>query len=106
LLMTGLVLLTALVTAVGTLLRRGLVLAISLILSTVTVLAFIGNIGNALNSECQGTLVEGGSCISGIVGRGTSGLNIVTWGFDPGFYTFIASSILVLGTLVLHRYKQ
>jgi hypothetical protein len=105
-LMTGLVLLTTLATAIGALLRRGLVLAISLILSTITVLAFIGDVGNALSSECQGTLVESGSCISGLVGQGASGLNIVTWGFEAGFYTFIASTILLIGTLALQTSKR
>ncbi len=105
-LMTGLVLLTSIITAIGAILSRQFVLTISFILSIITVLAFLGDVANAVNGECVQTLVEGASCISGLVGQGTSGLNIVTWGFQAGFYTFIASTILLLGTLVLQAVKS
>jgi hypothetical protein len=81
-------------------------LTISLILSTVTILAFLGDVRNALDTECQRTLVEGGSCISGLVGQGASGLNVVTCGFQAGFYTFTPSTVLLLGTLVLQANKS
>jgi hypothetical protein len=102
-LMTGLVLLTALATAIGAILRRQIILTISLILSTVTILAFLGDVGNALNTECQHTFVGPASCISGLVGQGVSGLYMVTWGFQSGFYTFTASTILLLGTIALQE---
>src|SRR6266699_3266591 len=105
-LMTGLVLLTSLITAIGAILRRQFILTISLIFSVITVLAFLGDVANAVNGECARTLVEGASCISGLAGQGTSGLNIITWGFQAGFYTFIASTILLLGTLVLQVVKS
>ena len=105
-LMTGLVLLTSLITAIGAILRRQFILTISLIFSIITVLAFLGDVANAVNGECAQTLVEGASCISGLVGQGPSGLNIVTWGFQAGFFTFIASIILLLGTLVLQAVKS
>ena len=105
-LMTGLVLLTSLITAIGAILRRQFVLTISFILSIITVLAFLGDVANAVNGECAQTLVEGASCISGLVGQGPSGLNIVTWGFQAGFFTFIASIILLLGTLILQAVKS
>jgi hypothetical protein len=105
-LMTGLVLLTSVVTAIGAILRRRLILLISLILSIVAVLEFLGDVANAVNSECARTLVMGASCISGLVGQGSSGLSIVTWGFQAGFYTFIASTILLFGTLVLQEVKS
>jgi hypothetical protein len=99
--MTGLVLLTSFTAAVGAILRRQIILTISLILSIIVVLAFLGDVANAVNDECAHTLVEGASCISGFVGQGSSGLNTITWGFQAGFYTFIASTILLFGTLVL-----
>jgi len=105
-LMTGLVLLTSLITAIGAILRRQFMLTISLMFSIITVLSFLGDVANAVNGECVQTLVEGASCISGFVGQGTSGLNIVTWGFQAGFYTFMASTILLLGTLVLQAVKS
>ncbi len=105
-LMTGLVLLTSLIIAIGAILRRQFILTISLIFSIITVLAFLGDVANAVNGECAQTLVEGASCISGLVGQGSSGLNIITWGFQAGFYTFIASTILLLGTLVLQVVKS
>ena len=105
-LMTGLVLLTSLITAIGAILRRQFILTISLIFSIITVLAFLGDVANAVNGECAHTLVEGASCIFGLVGQGSSGLNIVTWGFQAGFYMFIASTILLLGTLVLQVVKS
>ena len=105
-LMTGLVLLTSLITVIGAILRPQFILTISLIFSIITVLAFLGDVANAVNGECAQTLVEGASCISGLVGQGPSGLNIVTWGFQAGFFTFIASIILLLGTLVLQAVKS
>jgi hypothetical protein len=105
-LMTGLVLLTSLITVIGSIFRRQFILTISLIFSIITVLAFLGDVANAVNGECARTLVEGASCISGLVGQGISGLNIVTWEFQTGFYTFIASTILLLGTLVLQVVKS
>jgi len=105
-LMTGLVLLTSLIIAIGAILRRQFILTISLIFSIITVLAFLGDVANAVNGECAQTLVEGASCISGLVGQGPSGLNIVTWGFQAGFYAFITSTILLLGTLVLQAVKS
>jgi len=106
LLMTGLVLVSALATALGAILRRRIILTISLILSTVTILAFLGDVGNALDTECQRTFVAPASCISGLIGQGPSGLNTVTWGFQAGFYTFTASTILLLlGTLALSSKK-
>ena len=50
-------------------------------------------------------LGDGTSCISGFVGQGISGVGIVTWGFQAGFYTFIASTILLIGTLALQTNK-
>lgn len=105
-LMTGLVFLTSLITAIGAIPRRQLILTISLILSIITVLAILGDVANAVNGECAHTLVEGASCVSGLVGQGSSGVNTVTWGFQVGFYTFIASTILLLGTLVLQAAKS
>ncbi len=105
-LLSGLVLLTALITAIGAILRRQLILTISLILSIITVLSFLGDVANAVDGQCAHTLVGGASCISGLVGQGASGLNTVTWGFQAGFYTFIASTILLLGTLLLQAGKS
>lgn len=105
--MTGLVLLTALTTAIGAGFRRRLILTISLIVSAITVLSFLVDVGNALTIECQRTLVGGGSCISGLVGQGASGLNTITWGFEVGFYAFIVSAVLLLvGTLALQWSKS
>jgi hypothetical protein len=104
--MTGLVLLTALTTAIGAGLRRRLIMTISLILSAITALAFLDDVGNALTMECERTFVNGGSCMSGLVGQGASGLNTIMWGFEAGFYTFIASSVILLETLALQWSKS
>ncbi len=104
--MTGLVLLTSVITAIGAILKRKLILTIALILSSITVLAFLQDVANAVNGECANTLVNGGACISGFAGQGPSGLNIVTWGFQAGIYTFIASTVILLGTLVLQAGKS
>ena len=106
--MTALLLLTGLATIIGAILKRAIILAISVILSVITVLSFLWDVGSAMSGECAHTLVEGGSCISGLVGHGTGtgGLDIVTWGFQAGFYTFIASTILLIGTLALQIGKS
>src|SRR5712664_2223307 len=98
-LMTGLVLLTSLTTAIGAILRRQLILTVSLIISIITILAFLGDVANAVSGECANTDVGGASCISSLVGQGGSGVSIVTWGFQAGFYAFIASTILLLEAL-------
>ena len=103
--MTALLLLTALATITGAVLKRGTILTAALTLSIITVLSFLGDVASAVNSECESTLVLGGSCISGLVGQGTSGLNIVTWGFQSGFYIFTASTILLFVTLAIQLGK-
>src|SRR4029077_5527362 len=65
-LMTGLVLLTAIITAIGAGLRRRLIMTISLILSATTALAFLGDVANALASECENNYAAPASCISGL----------------------------------------
>ncbi len=101
--MTGLVIMTALATALASLLRRALVLTTSLVISVIAILAFLGDVGSALSNECANTGTPA-PCISGLVGQGISGYNsldVVSWGFQAGFYTFIASVILLLGTLAI-----
>jgi len=100
-LMTSLVLLTAIITAIGAGLRRRLIMSISLVLSAITVLAFIGDVVNALTYDCANNFAQSASCISGLVGQGASGLDTITWGFEAGFYTFIASAVLLIGALAL-----
>jgi hypothetical protein len=105
--MTGLVLLASLSTIIGTLLKRTLILTTSLTLSIITVVSFFADVGNAVGNECTGAgLPQDYSCINTIVGQGSSGASLMTWGFQAGFYTFIGSTTLLLGTLVLQRNKQ
>ena len=102
--MTALLRLTGVTTIIGAVLKKALILKTSLILSVITILSFLGDVGSAVSGQCAG--VGGVSCISGLVGQGTSGLNVVTWGFQAGFYAFIASTILLLGTLALQTSKS
>ena len=103
-LILSLVVLTSLLTVLGSYTRRWPLLTAALLASAVTDLTFIADIEMALNSECQGTLVAPASCISGLVGSGISGSGyVVTWGFKTGFYLFIASGLLILATLMLQR---
>ncbi len=102
--MTGLILLTAASAAMGAMFRRSLVLATSLILSVITVLAFLWDVGSAVSNECNG-FSSSGTCISGLFGQGFSGSDVITWGFQAGFYTFIGSAIILLGTLALQTSK-
>src|SRR5205807_770040 len=102
--MVSLIVLTSLLAVVGSYLKRWPLLAIALLSSVATDLSFIADIGYALDSECRGTLVEGASCISGLVGSGTAGSGfIVTWGFKSGFYLFVASGVLILVALALQK---
>lgn len=105
-LMTGLVLVTALSTALGTILKRLPILVISVIISLTTVLAFLIDVGIALARECDQVGGLTVPCISGFIGEGASGSNLVTWGFQAGFYTFIASSMLVLIAIAIQRMNR
>jgi len=105
--MTSLVVLTSLLTAVGSYVKRWPLLTIAVLSSVATDLFFIANVGIALDSECQATDVAPASCISGLVGLGrTSQGSIITWGFKTGFYVFVASGVLLLAALALQRAKS
>ncbi len=105
-LMTSAVVLTSLVTAVGSYVKRWPVLTLALIFSVATDLFFLADVGYALGSECPGIpFVEPPSCISGFVGSGISqgSGTIVVWGFKAGFYVFLASGVLILAALALRN---
>ena len=105
--MTGLIILTTLATIVSASLKRLSLLVLSLVLSIVTVLSFLGAVSIALSSECPNPAFLGGnSCMSGFVGQGAFGSNTILWGFQAGFYVFLASTILLFGTLALARTRQ
>lgn len=104
--MIGLAVLTAVGTIIGASLKRASLLALSLVVSIITILSFLADVGSALYTECAQTSVSGGSCISGLIGQGSSGSDTILWGFQTGFYIFLASATLLLGTLALARTKR
>ncbi len=105
--MTSIVVVTSLLTAVGSYAKRWPLLTVALLSSVATDLFFIAIVGLALDSECQATQVAPASCISGLVGLGTNGQgSVVTWGFNTGFYVFVVSGVLILAALVLQRNRS
>jgi len=100
----SLVVLTVVLTGLGSFLKRQPLLLAALLSSVVTDLSFIADVGNALSYECAGSNLSA-SCISGLVGSATipSSGSIVTWGFKAGFYGFLASGILILAALAIQR---
>ena len=105
--MTILVVLTGLSTAIGAVFKKTLMLKISLLVSVIAILAFLLDVIVAVSGSCDNFTIEPGtSCISGLVGQGASGVDVVTWGFQAGFYTFVVSTILLIGTLALQTSKS
>jgi hypothetical protein len=96
---TSLVILTSVLTSAGSYLKRRPILAIALVSSLVTGLLFVADIVYALSVACTQTLVAPPPCISGLVGQGYDGTRYVSWGFQIGFYSFVASGILLLAAL-------
>jgi hypothetical protein len=100
----GLVVLSILLAGVAASWKRGAALLIALVLSFVTDLVFLADIGQAIDASCQQTVGNGASCISGLVGSSSGGVgSTVTWGFESGFYVFVGSGVLLLIALVLQR---
>jgi hypothetical protein len=105
--LTSLVVVSTVLAAFGGLLKRSPVVAVALGSSLVTDLVFFSEVGDAVARNCLQTLLPSGvSCISGLVGSGTTGTDYVTWGFKSGFYLFAASGLLVLGALVLLEWNK
>ena len=106
--MTTAVVLTSLLTAVGSNVKRWPLLTVALLSSVATDFFFIADLDIALGNQCRGPLPLGGTtCISGFVGLGNTGSgSIITWGFKTGFYVFVASGILTLAALGLWQSKS
>ncbi len=103
---TSLVILTSLLTGVGSYLKRRPIVTVALLSSLVTDLLFVADIAYALSMECAQTYVAPPSCISGLVGQGYYGTQYASWGFQAGFYSFVASGILLLAALELPRWNE
>lgn len=100
----GLVVLSILLAGVAASWKRAATLLIALIVSFVTDLVFLADIGQAIDASCQQTAGAGASCISGLVGSGSAGVGSnITWGFQSGFYVFVGSGIILLVALALQR---
>jgi len=100
------VVLTVVLAALGSLLKRWPILAAATLSSVLTDLIFMADVGNAVYHECDRINVNGASCISGLVGQGTTGSNHVAWGLKSGFYVFVASGVLILITLALLQWNK
>jgi hypothetical protein len=92
---------TAALVVLGSLLKRWPIFAAALISSALTDLYFTAEVVDAVGHNCDRTLLNGPSCISGLFGQGTLGIYYVTWGFRSGFYLYVASGFLILATLAL-----
>jgi hypothetical protein len=103
---TSLVVLTSLLAGVGSYLKRWSILTVALLSSLVTDLFFVADIAYALSVECAQTNVAPTSCISGLVGQGYAGTQYASWGFQAGFFSFVASGILLLAALELLRWNE
>ena len=103
---TSLVVLTSLLAGVGSYLKRWSILTVALLSSLVTDLFFVADIAYALSVECAQTNVAPASCISGLVGQGYTGTRYASWGFQAGFFSFVASGILILAALELLQWNE
>jgi hypothetical protein len=94
----ALVLLTTALAIAGSLTTRLRVLAGSLVTSVAALVGYAELIGYAASNNCQGmgcpTSPTGSESIDGLA---------LAWGFQLGFYLFIAATILVVIGLVFHQ---
>ncbi len=87
----GFVVTTAIVGLFGSVYRRTSILLLgAFMLSLVTAILFGVVLNNTMIAECRAS--GSSTCINGLVG--SSPADGVTWGFQAGFYLFIASGLL------------
>jgi len=93
-LMIGMVLFSAFLAGLAIFWKRRGVLMSALVASVVTDLIFLGDVSIAIGSNCGGSSSSGETCLSGFVGSGLGGGgSYVVWGFQFGFFLFVASGI-------------
>ncbi len=94
----GLALLTTALAIAGSFTPRFRFLALGVATSAAAVVGYAALIGYAIRSSCQGQ-----GCITQLTGSFTADGANVSWGFQTGFYIFIAAMILTLVGLVFHE---
>jgi hypothetical protein len=94
----ALVLLTTALAIAGSFTTRVRVLAGGLVTSVATLVGYSELIGYSLSSNCQGM-----GCITSLTGSESIEIGTLNWGFQLGFYFFIAATILVVIALVFHQ---
>jgi hypothetical protein len=94
----ALVLLTTALAIAGSFTTRVIVLAGGLVTSAAALVGYSELIGYSLSSNCQGT-----GCITSPTGSESIDVVTFNWGFQLGFYLFVAATILVVIGLVFHQ---
>lgn len=93
-LMTPFIVTTMLLVVAGIYLQRRYVIAISFVFSVVTLLLFLLEVQAALSGECP-RANSASSCVTSLTGQGTIDVNVITWGFQAGFYAFMFGSLFI-----------
>ncbi len=65
----------------------------------VAIAVYAGGVSYTISNSCQGT----SSCISGPVGSTIVSGITVSWGFQVGFYLFLAGAVLTLFAIIFHQ---
>ncbi|HVH15646.1 MAG TPA: hypothetical protein VNA15_08020 [Candidatus Angelobacter sp.] len=94
----ALVLLTTALAIAGSFTTRVRVLAGGLAASATALVGYSELIGYSLSSSCQGA-----GCITSLTGSESIGVITLNWGFQLGFYFFLATTILLVIGLAFHQ---
>lgn len=93
------VLVTFLVTVFGSLASDDRYNKVGFPFAIVTALIYTGIVSYAASFLCRGTF----SCTSGPVGSSVAPNVYSSWGFEIGFYIFLAAAFTLLGAMILQR---
>jgi hypothetical protein len=94
----ALVLLTTALAIAGSFTTRFRVLAGSLVTSVAALVGYAELISYAASNNCQGS-----ACVTSPTGSESIFGVTLSWGFQPGFYLFIATTVLVVIGLMFHQ---
>jgi hypothetical protein len=96
----AIVIISAVLALAGSFVRNARPLVASFILNLLTPIAYLGIVSYAVTSNCSGQ----GNCLSGPFGSQTFPFGItLSWGFQLGFYLYLAAGTLTLIGIGFHR---
>lgn len=93
-----LVLLSVAIALLGSLSTHRGLLAASLVSSLGALIGYLALLTYAFTQNCQGN-----GCIRQVTGSQSAFSFTLSWGFQAGFYIFLAGTIVLIGAIALHK---